>query len=263
MDRLDSPAIEWSMIICTARWDILQFSGTARCCQTPSQVQPWREFPVHHFHWLHWSSWKRRSPVGPIRFLVCGQVSLNRISRAGRFFFFYVRISLETKRPKFHPKNICESIKSLIKHDGFLVVFNVGMGYCLFLPFLACNPYIKKDQRDHRRDAREKKLIFLKNTELKFWPVVSAFYVIVRANSASKGRCVPTQFWGSQAETNTFGLVIAVHGSIPVLSTNYGSTNTSVKRTQILSNLCFPKVKFYVYICISNTWVIIHIYILY
>ena len=44
--RLDSPAIEWSMIICTARWDILQFSGTARCCQTPSQVQPWREFPV-------------------------------------------------------------------------------------------------------------------------------------------------------------------------------------------------------------------------
>lgn len=132
MDRLDSPAIEWSMIICTARWDILQFSGTARCCQTPSQVQPWREFPVHHFHWLHWSSWKRRSPVGPIRFLVCGQVSLNRISRAGRFFFFYVRISLETKRPKFHPKNICESIKSLIKHDGFLVVFNVGMGYCLF-----------------------------------------------------------------------------------------------------------------------------------
>lgn len=67
--RLDSPAIEWSMIICTARWDILQFSGTARCCQTPSQVQPWREFPVHHFHWLHWSSWKRRTPVGPIRFL--------------------------------------------------------------------------------------------------------------------------------------------------------------------------------------------------
>ena len=138
-----------------------------------------------------------------------------------------------------------------------------GWDTAFLLPFLACNPYIKKDQRDHRRDAREKNLIFLKNTELKFWPVVSAFYVIVRANSASKGRCVPTQFWGSQAETNTFGLVIAVHGSIPVLSTNYGSTNTSVKRTQILSNLCLPKVKFYVYICISNTCVIIHIYIYY
>ena len=123
------------------------------------------------------------------------------------------------------------------------------MGYCFFLlPFLACNPYIKKDQRDHRRDGREKNLIFLKNTELKFWPVVSAFYVIVRANSASKGRCVPTQFWGSQDETNTFGPVIAVHGSIPILSTNYGSTNTSVKRTQILSNLCLPRLKFYVYV---------------
>ena len=46
------------------------------------------------------------------------------------------------------------------------------------------------------------------------------------------------------------------------MAASHGSTNASVKRTQILSNLCLPKVKFYVYICISNTWVIIHIYII-